>query len=75
MYSTPYRLDRNGNGGDIMFFVRNSIPLKMISIEKLPIETFLIELNLRKKRSGLLIALTILIMRKLNLNWILFPRT
>ena len=40
----------------------------MISIEKLPIETFLIELNLRKKRSGLLIALTILIMRILNLN-------
>ena len=68
VYSTPYRLDRNRNGGDIMFFVRNSIPLKMISIEKLPIETFLIELNLRKKRSGLLIALTILIMRILNLN-------
>ena len=68
VYSTPYRLDQNRNGGDIMFFVRNSIPLKMISIEKLPIETFLVELNLRKKRSGLLIALTILIMRILNLN-------
>ena len=49
-YSTPYRLDRNRNGGGIMLFVRNDIPSKMISIEKLPTESFLIELNLRKKR-------------------------
>ena len=49
-YSTPYRLDRKRNGGGIMLFVRNHIPSKMISIEKLPIESFLIKSNLRKRR-------------------------
>ena len=49
-YSTPYRLDRNRNGGGLMLFVRNDIPSKMISIENLPTEGFLIKLNLRKKR-------------------------
>ena len=33
-----------------MLFVRNDISSKMISIEKLPTENFLIELNLRKTR-------------------------
>ena len=33
-----------------MLFVRNDIPSKMICIEKLPTESFLIELNLRKKK-------------------------
>ena len=49
-YSAPYRLHRNRNGGGIMLFVRNDIPSKIISIEKLPIESFLIELHLRKKK-------------------------
>ena len=48
-YSTPYSLDRNRNGGSIMLFVHNDIPSKMISIEKLPTEGFLVKLNLRKK--------------------------
>ena len=47
-YSTPYRLEQNRNKGSIMLFVRNDIPSKMISIEKLSTESFLIELNLRK---------------------------
>ena len=33
-----------------MLFVRNDIPSKMISIEKLLTESFLFELNLRKKK-------------------------
>ena len=33
-----------------MLFVRNDIPSKMISIEQLPTESNLMELNLRKKR-------------------------
>ena len=49
-YSTPHRLDRNRNGGGKMLFVRNDIPSKKISIEKLLTESFLIELYLRKKR-------------------------
>ena len=48
-YSTAYRLDQNRNGGGIMLYVHHDIPSKMISIEKLPTESFLIELNLRKK--------------------------
>ena len=49
-YSTPDRLDRNRNGGGKMLFVCNDILSKKISIEKLPTESFLIELYLRKKR-------------------------
>ena len=33
-----------------MLFVRNDIPSKMISIDKLPTESFLVGLNLRKKK-------------------------
>ena len=57
-YSNPYRLDRIRNGEGIMLIVRNDTPSKTISIEKLPTKSFLIELNLRKKRW----LITILIM-------------
>ena len=50
VYSTLYRLDQNRSREGIMLFVRNDIPSKMISIEKLPTESFLLELNLRKKK-------------------------
>ena len=33
-----------------MLFVRNDIPSKMISVEKLATESFLVELHLRKKK-------------------------
>ena len=29
-YSKPYRLDRNGNGGGILVFIREDIPTKLI---------------------------------------------
>lgn len=35
-YSTTCRLDPNRNGGCMMFFVRDNIPSKMISTNKLP---------------------------------------
>ena len=71
-YSTPYRLDQNKNEGDTMLFVHNDIPSKMISIEKLPTKSFLVELNLRKKK--LLLNSTFPVMEILILIWTLFSR-
>ena len=46
-YASPFRLDLNQNGGGILVFVREDIPL---SSEEKPIEAFLFELNLYKKK-------------------------
>ena len=51
-YSVPFRLDRTGNGGGIMLYVKEHIPCRMLSkftFEK-EIEVFAIEINLRKVR-------------------------
>ena len=48
-YSEPYRLDRNGNGGGILVFIREDIPTKLID-SQMKIEGFFIELNLRRKK-------------------------
>ena len=50
-FSTPYRLDRNSNGGELMLFVREDIPSNLIEAEAKPIEGFYIELNLRNDKS------------------------
>ena len=49
-YSTPYRLDRNRNGGGVMIYVREDIPSKKLMKQNLPddIEGLFIEINLRK---------------------------
>ena len=49
-YATPYRLDRNRNGGGILVFVREDIPSKNLQEHMLPgdIEALPIEINLRK---------------------------
>jgi exonuclease III len=39
-FSTPFRLDRNRNGGGIMLYVREDIPVKLLFTEVLPIESF-----------------------------------
>ena len=46
-FSTPYRLDRNSNGGGLMLLVREDISSKG---ETKPIEGFYIELNLRNDK-------------------------
>ena len=49
-YSVPYRLDRTENGGGIMLYVKKHIPCRILSkftLEK-EIESFAIEINLRK---------------------------
>ena len=48
-FGTPFRLGRNRNGGDIMLFIRNEIPAKVVSKDDRPIESFYVELNFRKK--------------------------
>ena len=47
---TPYRLDRNSNGGGLMLFVREDIPSYLVEAEAKPIEGFYIELNLRNDK-------------------------
>ena len=49
-FGKPFRLDRNRNGGGIMWFIRSDIPAKVISTDKNPFESFYVELNFRKKK-------------------------
>ena len=48
-FRKPFRNDCNQNWGSILLFVHEDIPARLISIEKAPIESFFIELNLRKE--------------------------
>ena len=50
-YKTPYRYDRNINGGGILIFIREDIPCKSLKC-KLPsdIECLFIEINFRKSK-------------------------
>ena len=48
-YSTPYRLDRNCNGGDMLIYISEDIPSKAVN-NKLSIEGQFVEINLRKKK-------------------------
>ena len=45
-----FRLDRNEYGGGILLYVRDDIPSKFIPMKNSTIESFFIELNLRKKK-------------------------
>ena len=47
-FSEPYTLDCNSKRGGIMLFLRKDILSKLLSIEKNSIETFNVEVNLRK---------------------------
>ena len=50
-FSTPYRLDRDSSGGDIMLYVREDIPSNLLATdEKNHIESFYVELNLRNEK-------------------------
>ena len=35
-FGDPFRIDRNVNGGGILFYVREDIPAKLLSVETLP---------------------------------------
>ena len=50
-FSTPYRLDRDSNGGGIILHVREDIPSNLLATdEKNHIESFYVELNLRNEK-------------------------
>ena len=51
-FSTPYRGDRDKNGGDILLYIREDIPFKLLSFKNdgTNIKHFFIEINLRKKK-------------------------
>ena len=49
-FSTPYRLDRDSNGGGFLLYVREDIPSNLIVIENKLIESFFVELNLRNDK-------------------------
>ena len=45
---TTYRLDRNTNGGGILLYIRADIPSTLLNSD-MSIESFSIEINIRKK--------------------------
>ena len=49
-FGTPIRLDRNQNGGGIMLLSREGIPIKLLSSDIAPIESFYVEIKLHKKK-------------------------
>ena len=49
-YHTPFRYDGNGNGGGILLYVREDIPAKVICCDFPTSESFLVKINLHKKK-------------------------
>ena len=51
-YSKPYRLDRSSNGGGILLYVRDHIPLRLLTDYKIKdnLELFFVEVNIWKKK-------------------------
>ena len=51
-FPMPYRQDRNRNGGDIMIYIRDNIPSKLLTKHVFPddIEGLFVELNFRKSK-------------------------
>ena len=49
-FSTRYRLDRNSNGGGLIWFVREDISSNLAEAESKPIEGFYVELKLRNNK-------------------------
>ena len=44
-YDTPFRYDRNGNGGGILLYIREDIPAKVIYCDFSTPESFFVEIN------------------------------
>ena len=49
-FHSPFRFDRNINGGGIMLYVREDIPTKLLSHIFPGVESFFVEINLHKKK-------------------------
>ena len=48
-FGDPFRIDGNSNAGRILFYVREDISAKLLSVETLPTESIFIVSNLQKK--------------------------
>ena len=49
-FAPPYRFDRNSNGRGLLLCLREDIASKIIFVFKLPVEGFLIEVNVCRKK-------------------------
>ena len=49
-FSSPYRVDRDTMGKGILLYVREDIPLNLLSIKTKPIDNFHVELNPRNDK-------------------------
>ena len=51
-YTEPIRLDRNSNGGGLMFFIRDDLPCKELKSHKLPkdVEGIFVEIRIRNNK-------------------------
>ena len=50
-FSTPYRFDRNSKDGELLLYIREDIPSKILGyFSNCYIENLLIEINLRKRK-------------------------
>ena len=49
-FHTPFRFDRNKNGGGILLYVREDIPAKILSHDFPSAESFFVEIILHKKK-------------------------
>ena len=49
-FGTPFRLDRNRNGGGVMLVIRHDISVEVVSTDERPIKSFYVELNFQNKK-------------------------
>ena len=49
-YASPFCLDRDEQGGEIMVFIKEDIPVKFLSADTKPIESLYIELNFHERK-------------------------
>ena len=49
-FHTPFRYDRNGNGGSILLYVREDIPAKVIHFDCSTSESVFVEINLLREK-------------------------
>ena len=49
VFGDPFRIDSNIHGRGILFYVREDVPAKLLSIAPIPSERFFAELILRKQ--------------------------
>ena len=52
-FGTPFRLNRNRNGGGIMLSIRNDIPAEVVSTDGRPIESFLCTVKFSKEKMAI----------------------